>query len=158
MGATGLNHVSISVVDMDESLRFYTEFLGLERIPSPDFGFPVEWLRAGDLQLHLFDRDTAPPQYHHVGFTVANFQELFVRARERGILIFEPPFAQATELPDGAAQMYVRDPAGNLIELDTPDASALDTDVVPLRRLRDVRPQDAWHARATLFLEPRQPG
>ena len=155
MGATGLNHVSISVIDMDESLRFYTEFLGLERVPGPNFGFPVEWLRAGDLQLHLFDRDTVAPQYHHVGFTVDNFQELFVEALERGILIFEPPFAQATELPDGAAQMYVRDPAGNLIEFDTPDASALDPAVVPLRRLRDVRPQDDWQSRATLFLAPR---
>ena len=44
-----INHVSLSVVDMEESLRFYTEFLGMERIPGPQFGFRVEWLRVGDL-------------------------------------------------------------------------------------------------------------
>jgi hypothetical protein len=69
-----------------------------------------------------------------------------------------PPFAQVTELPDGGAQMYVRDPGGNLIELDTPDASTLDPDVVPMRRLIDAIPQSEWNRRATLVLEPRPAG
>ena len=77
-----INHVSLSVVDMEESLRFYTEFLGMERIPGPQFGFRVEWLRVGDLEVHLFERETDAPQYHHVGFTVSNFEELYVRAKE----------------------------------------------------------------------------
>jgi hypothetical protein len=42
--------------------------------------------------------------------------------RERGATI--------RRLPDGSAQMYVRDPAGNLVELDHPDAAALDESVV----------------------------
>jgi hypothetical protein len=33
-------------------------------------------------------------------------------------------------LPDGSAQMYVRDPSGNLIECNAPDADSLDTAVV----------------------------
>ena len=154
MIAASINHVSLSVVDMEESLRFYTEFLGLERVPGPNFGFRVEWLRAGDLQVHLFERDTAAPPYHHVGFTVGNFQELYVRAEEAGILVHMPPFAEVTELPDGSAQMYVRDPAGNLIELDTPVAAALDQTVVRLRRLVDAIPQSNQNRRATLFLPP----
>ena len=40
-------------------------------------------------------------------------------------------------------QMYVRDPAGNLVELDCPDASTIPRDEVPeYRRLADVRPQE----------------
>ena len=155
MSQISINHVSLSVVDMEESLRFYTEFLGMERIPGPQFGFRVEWLRAGDLEVHLFERETSAPQYHHVGFTVANFEELYVQAKETGILVHMPPFAQVTELPDGGAQMYVRDPGGNLIELDTPDASALDRSVVEMRRLVDAIPQSEYNKRATLFLEPR---
>jgi catechol 2,3-dioxygenase-like lactoylglutathione lyase family enzyme len=150
-----INHVSLSVVDMEESLRFYTEFLGMERIPGPEFGFRVEWLRVGDLELHLFERDTTAPLYHHVGFCVTNFEELYVRAKDTGILVHMPPFAQVTELPDGGAQMYVRDPGGNLIELDTPDASVLDRDVVEMRRLVDAIPQSDDNRRATLFLQPR---
>lgn len=158
MAATGLNHVSISASDIDESLRFYEEFLGLERVPAPNFGHRVEWLRAGDLQLHLFARDITPTPYHHIAFTVDNFQELYVDARARGILIEIPGFATVTELPDGGAQMYLRDPGGNLVELDTPDASVLDRDVVSLRRLTDDFEHDAWQRRATLFLAARGDG
>ena len=52
--ATGINHVSISATDLEESTRFYEEVFGMERIPTPIFETPVQWLRVGDLQLHLF--------------------------------------------------------------------------------------------------------
>jgi lactoylglutathione lyase len=56
------------------------------------------------------------------------------------------------ELPDGSMQMYVRDPAHNLIELDYPDAAAIPRDEVPeYKRLADVRPQEGEHALATLW-------
>ena len=52
--ATGINHVSISASDLEESTRFYEEVFGMERIATPIFDTPVQWLRVGDLQLHLF--------------------------------------------------------------------------------------------------------
>ena len=52
--ATGINHVSISATDLETSTRFYEEVFGMERIPTPIFETPVQWLRVGDLQLHLF--------------------------------------------------------------------------------------------------------
>ncbi len=70
MRATRINHVSIHVVDMEESLRFYTEVFGMERVPSPSFSHRVEWLRLGDQQLHLFERQTPAPEYHHFGLDV----------------------------------------------------------------------------------------
>ena len=33
---------------------------------------------------------------------------------------------QVLKLSDGAVQMYIRDPAGNLVELDWPDVNNLD--------------------------------
>jgi hypothetical protein len=30
------------------------------------------------------------------------------------------------ELPDGATQLYIRDPAGNMVELNYPDVNDLD--------------------------------
>jgi catechol 2,3-dioxygenase-like lactoylglutathione lyase family enzyme len=54
MAATNLNHVSLIARDLEESVRFYLEVFGMERIPTPNFGFPVHWLRVGPLQLHLF--------------------------------------------------------------------------------------------------------
>src|SRR5262249_58148151 len=67
--ATALNHVSFSAVDLEESVRFYESVLGLERIPTPTFEMPVQWLRIGSLQLHIFAADPGaePPQRHHLG-------------------------------------------------------------------------------------------
>ena len=37
MRARGFTHVSISATDLEESVRFYTDFFGMEEVPSPDF-------------------------------------------------------------------------------------------------------------------------
>ena len=54
--------MSICAADLEESTRFYEEVFGMERIPTPKFADPVQWLRVGDLQLHLFlDSGLRPP-------------------------------------------------------------------------------------------------
>ena len=40
-------------------------------------------------------------------------------------------YSTVRELPDGAVQMYLRDPAGNLVEINWPDVTTLDRSVVP---------------------------
>ena len=51
-----INHVSVNALNLDESVRFYEDLLGVERIPTPNFvGIPVQWLALGRTQLHLFD-------------------------------------------------------------------------------------------------------
>ena len=68
MRATGFNHVSIHAIDLEESVRFYTEVFGMERIPTYTFAFPVQYLRLGDLQLHLFQRErrrAGVPSHRH---------------------------------------------------------------------------------------------
>jgi len=56
-----INHVSIVAPDLQRSVQFYTEIFGAETIDTPNFGFPVQWLRVGDLQLHLFERPGSAP-------------------------------------------------------------------------------------------------
>jgi lactoylglutathione lyase len=154
MRATRFNHVSIHAVDMDESLRFYTEVFGMERLPSPDFGFRVEWLRLGDQQLHLFLRETPAPEFHHLGLEVDDFEAAYSLALERG-RVDDRTFAPTVrELNDGSVQMYLRDPAGNLVEVDWPDVNTLDRSVVTdIRHVRDERPQSQSALRASLFPE-----
>jgi catechol 2,3-dioxygenase-like lactoylglutathione lyase family enzyme len=152
MRATRFNHVSISAVDMEESLRFYTEIFGLERIPSPDFSGHVEWLRLGNQQLHLFQDDSRAPERHHISLDVDDFEAAFLKAKELGVLEERTFGASVRELNDGAVQMYLRDPAGNLVEVDWPDVSTLDRSVVdPIHRLADERPQSDEAARASLY-------
>jgi len=150
---TTLNHVSISASDIEASARFYEELFGLERVPAPNFGFPVVWLRAGDLQLHLFQRDVDPPRRHHFGLTVEDFETVYRKAEELGAFDDATMGRLISELPDGAVQLYLRDPAGNLVEVDFPDASRLDRRVVKeLPKLEDAFPQSDQNRQARLFL------
>ncbi len=150
--AVGLNHVSVIAHDLAESVRFYVDVLGLEPVPTPDFGFPVQWLRVGHQQVHLFERPGAAPSHAHLALEVDDFMGVYRRAKELGVLD-DDTFGNAMyELPNGIVQMYIRDPSGNLIELDHPDAATIPRHEVPeYVVLADVRPQEGDAARATLF-------
>jgi catechol 2,3-dioxygenase-like lactoylglutathione lyase family enzyme len=153
MKATRVNHVSIPCRDLDESERFYREVFGLERIPSPDFRRPVRWLQLGEHQLHLMETpNDRPLPGQHFGFDVDDFETAYVRLRDRGALDGETHVHAVWELPDGAVQMYARDPAGNLIEINWPDVTTLDRDVVGdiPRRADDVQQSDEGR-RAKLY-------
>ena len=87
-------------------------------------------------------------------FNVDDFEEAYRRARELEILERESFFEDIYELPDGSVQMYLRDAAGNLIEIDRPDATTFDRSLLPeLERLADSVPQTGDALRATLYLE-----
>jgi catechol 2,3-dioxygenase-like lactoylglutathione lyase family enzyme len=126
MTATGINHVSVHAADLDVSEAFYRELFGVTRLPTPDFGFPVRWLKVGNTQLHLFNRAAEAPANHHFAFTVDDLVEVYRKAKAKAVL--DRP--EVRRLPDGSAQMYLRDPYGNLIECNAPDADALDTAVI----------------------------
>ena len=126
MPALRINHVSVHAPDLDASERFYTELFGLQRIPAPQFDHPVRWLKVGETQLHLFELTVEAPPAHHFALTVDDPEGVYRRAKERGAL--DRP--EVRRLPDGSAQFYLRDPAGNLLEVNAPDADSLDRSVV----------------------------
>jgi YD repeat-containing protein len=124
-----LTHVSVHAHDLEESTRFYEELFGMEEIPAPDFPFPVRWLRVGDLQLHLFQSEDPAPRTHHFGIDVDDFEAAYRKVGELGVGEGSGYFSRVYQLPDGAVQLYVRDPAGNLVEINWPDATTLDRSV-----------------------------
>jgi lactoylglutathione lyase len=151
--ATRFNHVSIPCRDLDESERFYREVFGLDRLPTFDFRFPVRYLGVGEQQLHLMELpDEQPLPNQHVAFDVDDFEGAFNRLRDLGALDLRVHKHAVWELPDGSVQLYARDPAGNLLEVDWPDISTLDRDVVGEipRRAEDVE-QSEDAQRATLY-------
>ncbi|HEX7527424.1 MAG TPA: VOC family protein [Gaiellaceae bacterium] len=150
MGAVRINHVSIAARDLEESARFYEEVFSMERIPSPTFDMPVQWLRVGDMQLHLFQYDGPAPPRHHLGITVDDFDAAYqaVKGRTSDIAGW-----QLVELPSRQVQLYFRDPSDNLVELNWPDADTLDRSRYPeLQWLADHIPQKPDAAQAVLFL------
>ena len=130
MGATGFTHVSVHAYDLEESARFYRELFGMEEVPAPDFPFPVRWFRVGGLQLHLFQSDSPAPSGHHFGLDVDDFEAVCERARKLGVVDGSDYFSNVYELPDGAVQLYLRDPAGNMVEVNWPDVRRLDRSMI----------------------------
>jgi lactoylglutathione lyase len=150
--ATRLNHISIHATDMEASLRFYTDVFGMERLPSPDFSQHVEWLRLGEQQLHLFTSEGPAPRSHHFALDVDDFEAAYFKAKELGLLDEDVFGASVRELPGGAVQMYIRDPAGNLVEVDWPDVSTLDRSIVTrVTKLSDEIEQSREAEQSSLY-------
>ncbi len=156
MGAVGVNHVSISANRLDESVRFYVEVFGLEPVATPEFGFPVQWLRLGASQLHIFERPGIDvPTHHHLALNVDDFPGVLREVRRRGVEDRVAFGHWLYRLPDGAAQMYLRDPGGNLVEVNWPAIDEIDPTLTAEARPLP-RPQEGEAATATLFLDRRQ--
>jgi catechol 2,3-dioxygenase-like lactoylglutathione lyase family enzyme len=68
---TGINHLTLSVRDVDRSFRFYVDTLGLKPLARWCRG---AYLLAGDLWLCLNlderTRSSALPEYSHIAFGV----------------------------------------------------------------------------------------
>ena len=154
MRALSLNHVSISSIDVEESVRFYTSLFGMERINTYTFAFPTQYLRLGDVQLHIFQREqTDAPPFHHIALNVDDLESAWLKAKEHDLLDPITFYSPIYELPDGSVQVYLRDPGGNLVELDWPDVNTLDRSVFgDIPKLADAVPQTEEGLRATLYL------
>lgn len=113
-----LNHVAVAVADVERSLRFYRDAIGLPVVPRPDFDFPGAWFRLGRHQeLHLLGGRQDPagdgtPRRGHFALLVSDIQAMAGRLRAAGVA-FQGPGRR----PDGAAQIFVADPDGNVVEL-----------------------------------------
>lgn len=122
MKITQLNHVALHVADLERSVAFYRDILRLEMMHRPGFNFPGAWFRIGSdynfQELHLIARDaenTTPPRERHYAFMIDDSEAWAQELRGRGIA-FTGPKAR----PDGAIQIFLRDPDEHVIELCTP--------------------------------------
>ncbi len=112
-----IQHVNLLVDDMAAADAFYGDFLGLERVSTPDQGFPAQFYRFNEMQeLHVNELEDIRPVRAHFALRVPNFEELFHAARQAGCLETET-WGKARRLPNGVMQTFVRDPTGNLIEV-----------------------------------------
>ena len=115
---TDIAHASLLVADVETSLRFYRDVLGLAVDPSrPDLGYPGAWLQAGAQQVHLLQLPNPDPREgrpahggcdRHVAFHIENLNTLRVALEQAGI-----PYTLSRS---GRAALFCRDPDGNALE------------------------------------------
>src|SRR5436189_3960623 len=56
-------HAAYPISDLEQSLRFYTEVMGLKVLPRPEMPFAGAWLadETGHVEIHLFVSDALKP-------------------------------------------------------------------------------------------------
>jgi catechol 2,3-dioxygenase-like lactoylglutathione lyase family enzyme len=119
-GLLAVQHVSLSVVDVAEALTFYSDVVGFDVLPRPDFGVAGAWLVTGNgVQIHLIeDPDFEAPAGPHFALETTDIDSEVTRLRARGVDV-----GDAFEL-NGVQQAFFYDPSGNQIELNQPAAPA----------------------------------
>ena len=117
---TGLAHVCFVVSDLEASIKFYTEVLGL----TPAFDFTDEQGERYGIYLHVGGRtfvelfrgdlaERAPQQsYQHFCLEVEDFEQTVEDLRARGGEVTDVKVGM-----DHSWQAWVVDPDGNRIEL-----------------------------------------
>jgi catechol 2,3-dioxygenase-like lactoylglutathione lyase family enzyme len=98
--ALALNHVAISVPDLDEAIRFYTKALGLKEAFTfrDNRGRPLSYLQISrdtflELQQASADR---PPGFIHIGLEVADLRAAVAQFRKGGLNVQNPVESERT--------------------------------------------------------------
>lgn len=123
-------HTSITVRDIDRSIAFYTEVLGLtferrRRIPEnrAEIAFVVDPESGARVELTRWEDKPsieAGEQLDHLAFEVAHLDEFLARARSRGVRVAKEPYS----LQGGSRRLaFILDPDEVWIELIEPAAA-----------------------------------
>ena len=136
----GTRHTGVVVQDMEKSLRFWRDVMGLKVLA--DFWEEGEFIdtvqHLTGVNLHMIklaapdgtliellqdkNHPTAPPEKNdlchrgirHIAFTVADVEAAWHDLRQAGCEVLSKPVTS----PDGKARLFfARDPEGNLLEI-----------------------------------------
>ena len=123
MQVTGLFHVAIKTNDLDATVKFYTDVLGMKLAHRPDFGFPGAWIAQPDGTpiIHIYAGGPAlvdgktpygTGSLDHVSLTIQGWDECLERVKKFG-------YDWRASIVPGTTlwQIFVYDPSGVMMEL-----------------------------------------
>ena len=118
MAIAGMNHFTILTDDVERTVRFYNDVLGLSAGPRPDFDFPGAWLYADATPiLHVIGgrsrSDLKPGVIDHMAFTGRDLTATLERLEARGI-----DHTCRQQVSSGVWQVFFHDPNGAKVEVD----------------------------------------
>lgn len=139
-GVTSLDHMVLTVADIDAMCAFYERALGVRRV---EYGDGRVALGFGDQRLNLHAIDALHPPVAlrpTVGsadlcFTAPGLVPVLGRLRDAGVPLVDGPVVR-TGATGPIASIYIRDPDGNLVEVGAPQ------DRVAGHALRPAEPED----------------
>lgn len=114
---TGINHITLSIGDIERSFAFYTNVLGFRPVAKWPKG---AYLLAGDIWVALVAdqhvRQSTLPEYTHIAFSVSeqDFGPLSERIRASGVEIWQENWTEGDSL-------YFVDPNGHKLEIHASD-------------------------------------
>ena len=116
-----LHHVNIRARNLDQTIAFYVDALGLTEGFRPPFGFPGAWLYDGakpavHLVLASSDPELPDATLDHVAFAYDALDPILTRLGELGLSHTAPKRVPGTDI----RQCFLRDPNGVTVELQGP--------------------------------------
>lgn len=113
-----MNHFTVLTDDLDATIAFYVDLLGLSVGARPDLGFPGAWLYAGGQAiLHVIAGRALPADRRgvidHMAFTAHDLRGVAARLAQRGVV-----YDLRRQASTGAWQLFCFDPSGARVELD----------------------------------------
>ena len=133
-----MDHVALSVSDMERAIAFYRDTMGFEVVFDREFGAPmarliavpeadvrIVHLRLGEAMLELFHyrmpAGRPRPENHrqsdlgltHLGFIVSDFCGTYAMLKEKGIAFV----GEAVEIRPGVRVAYFYGPEGEVCEM-----------------------------------------
>lgn len=116
MELRGVHHVSINVSDLDQTVTFYTDVLGLEVLDRPDdaISVPGRWLACPDgRQIHLLLNDVPEGKGQHFAFEVDDVAAVIDELEGAGVKA-----GRISTMEGICHQTFCTDPSGNLVEFN----------------------------------------
>ncbi len=122
-------HTSVRVSNMEQSINFYSKFLGLKLLnrreikqTNAEIAFLQDSQAAGaELELTWYkdqkrftQADYEERLFDHLAFKIKNMNQTLATMRKAGVTITDEPYRIT---PTGSLLAFVEDPDGTLIEL-----------------------------------------
>ena len=123
--AFSFNHVALSVTDLDRSAEFYRDVFGLAEITNRTEITGIRWFSLGEgKELHLISVVPGPVTTNkavHVALTTTGFDGFLAGLQASGVGFSDfggKPGAVSVRA-DGTRQLYLQDPDGYWIEVNS---------------------------------------